>query len=447
MTTTIKERPPRIDFHQARWSRVGIPLFVTYFICFMDRTNISVASPHLADELQLSSAAMGVVFSAFFWGYVVSGMPAGAWAGKGHAKAIIVICMIIIGISAGLTGAVHNYPLLLAARIVLGLAEGAIFPAFAVMFISWFPSRERGLAVAMTMYTVPLSAAVMAPLSGWLIEITNWRAMFIIQAIPAILVAAWLHFGVTERPEDNTKLSADERDYIVATRTVETADESTLIQVFARPTVWLLALVYFFWAMGIYALTLWLPTVIGDLTGQGSFLVGLLTAIPFLCGTAAMYFVTKGAVASGRSLGYFIAPCIALSGSAMLAQHFIHLGAVFSFAMLVVSAGSIYAALALWWTWVMQIVPRNQAGASVGFINLCGNFGGLVGPLLIGLVATAGDTASGFWIVGVGILFAAAVVMTVDARRTRSKSLDHQQPSPERTESSAPTRADVGDKP
>ncbi|MDV6281815.1 MFS transporter [Rhodococcus jostii] len=422
--TMVNEQPPRIDFRQARWSRVGVPLFVTYFICFMDRTNISVASPHLAEELQLSAAAMGVVFSAFFWGYVLSGMPAGAWANRGHAKTIIVVCMVIIGLAAGLTGVVHNYPVLLAARVVLGLAEGAIFPAFAVMFISWFPSRERGLAVALTMYTVPLSAAVMAPLSGWLIDLANWRAMFIIQAIPAILVAVWLHFAVTERPEDNPRLSEDERDYIIATRTVETADESTLLQVFARPTVWLLALVYFFWAMGIYALTLWLPTVIGDLTGEGSLMVGLLTAIPFLCGTVAMYVVTKTAVTTGRSLGYFIAPCIGLSGTAMLAQHFIDLGVAFSFAMLVLSAGSIYAALALWWTWVMQIVPRNQAGASVGFVNLCGNFGGLVGPLLIGLVATEGNTASGFWIVGVGILVAAAIVMVVDARRTRSQALE-----------------------
>ncbi|MGW6036518.1 MFS transporter [Gordonia terrae] len=397
---------------------------MTYFICFMDRTNISVASPHLADELQLSAAAMGVVFSAFFWGYVISGMPAGAWASKGHAKTIIVVCMIVIGLSAGLTGVVHNYPVLLAARIVLGLAEGAIFPAFAVMFISWFPSRERGLAVAMTMYTVPLSAAVMAPLSGWLIEITNWRAMFIIQAVPAILVAAWLQMSITDRPEDHPQLRREEREYIVATRTVETADDSTLLQVFVRPTVWLLAIVYFFWAMGIYALTLWLPTVIGDLTGEGSLLVGVLTAIPFLCGTLAMYVVTKAAVASGKSLGYFIAPCISLSGAAMLAQHFIDLGGVFSFGMLVLAAGSIYAALALWWTWVMQIVPRNQAGASVGFINLSGNFGGMVGPLLIGLVATAGNTASGFWIVGVGILLATVVVMAVDAHRTRTNRPD-----------------------
>ncbi|MFC9557676.1 MFS transporter [Rhodococcus sp. NPDC056960] len=414
------ERPPRIDIRQVRWARIGIPLFVTYFICFMDRTNISVASPHLADELQLSAATMGLVFSAFFWGYVVSGLPAGAWAGKGHAKTIIVACMVVIGLSAAVTGVVHNLPILLAARIVLGLAEGAIFPAFAVMFISWFPSRERGIAVALTMYTVPLSSAVMAPLSGWLIEVTNWRAMFIIQAVPAILVAIWLHFSATEKPEDHPRISVEERDYILATRTVETTDESTLLQVFMRPVVWLLALIYFFWVMGIYALTLWLPTVIGDLTGQGSFLVGLLTAIPFLVGTLALYVVTKRAVASGRSLGSFIALPLVLCGTAMIVQHFMHLGAVFSFAMLVVAAGSIFAALALWWTWVMQIVPRNQAGASVGFVNLCGNFGGLVGPLLIGLVATTGNTASGFWIIGVGVILAAVIVAILDARRTKA---------------------------
>ncbi|WP_416061844.1 MFS transporter [Rhodococcus indonesiensis] len=415
----VSERAPRIDLRQARWSRIGVPLFVTYFVCFMDRTNISVAAPHLADELQLGAAAMGVVFSAFFWGYVLSGMPAGAWANKGHAKSVIVACMVVIGLAAGATGLVHDYPLLLGMRIVLGLAEGAIFPAFAVLFLSWFPSRERALAVALTVYSVPLSTAVMAPLSGWLLEATNWRAMFVIQAVPAILVAIWLQWSVSERPEDDARLRAEERDYIVATRTVGTADESTLLQVFARPVVWVLAVVYFFWTMGIYALTLWLPTVIGELTGEGSLVVGFLTAVPFLCGTVAMYAVTKTAVASGRSLGGFIAPSIGLCAVCLLVQHVVELSPVVGFAVLVVATASIYAALALWWTWVMQIVPRNRTGASVGFINLCGNFGGLVGPMLIGLVAAAGDTASGFWIVGVGILVATVLVVAVNARRTR----------------------------
>ncbi|WP_280416717.1 MFS transporter [Nocardia carnea] len=417
---------PRIDLKQARWSRVGIPLFVTYFVCYMDRTNISVAAPHMADELQISSAAMGLVFSAFFWGYVISGMPAGAWANRGHAKSIIVVCMVVIGLSAGVTGLVHDYVILLVARIALGLAEGMIFPAFAVMFISWYPSSERGLAVGLTNYTVPLSTVVMAPMSGWLIEATNWRAMFVIQAVPAFAVAAWLHFSISENPEGDKKISDDERAYIIQNRNVHTADESSLLQLFKRPTVWILGSVYFFWVMGIYTLTLWLPTVIGEMTGRGSLVVGLLTAIPFIIGTVAMYLATKAAVSAGRSLGVWIAPSIGLSGVAIMIHHFVHVGGVFSFLMLVLSAGAIYATLALWWTWVMQIVPRNQTGASVGFINLCGNMGGLVGPLLIGVFAVSGNVSSGFWIVGVGILIAALTVMTIDAHRTRSERRETQ---------------------
>ncbi len=263
-----------------------------------------------------------------------------------------------------------------------------------------------------------------------LIAATNWRAMFVIQAIPAFLVAIWLHFSAAEKPEEHPRLSSEERDYIVTNRTVETADESTLLQAFMKPVVWFLGLIYFLWAMGIYALTLWLPTVIGDLTGMGSSMVGMLTAIPFLVATGAMYLVTKRAVASGRSLGSFIALPVAIGGTAMIIQHFVHLGSVFSFIMLVIAAGSIYAALALWWTWVMQIVPRNQAGASVGFVNLCGNFGGLVGPIVIGLVATAGNTGSGFWILGVGVVCAGAVVMTLDGRRKAHQAHISQEPAP-----------------
>ncbi|MDT2006893.1 MFS transporter [Rhodococcus opacus] len=427
------ERKPRIDLRMSRWSRIGVPLFVTYFVCFMDRTNIGVASPHMADELQLGAAAIGLIFSAFFWGYVLSGVPGGAWANKGHAKTLIVVCMVVIGISAGATGILHDLPLLLVDRVVLGLAEGAIFPAFAVLFLNWFPSRERALAVALTMYTIPLSAAIMAPIAGWLIDIADWRWMFIIQAIPAILVAVWLHFAASESPERDTRIRSDERNYILAHRDTATSEDSSFLKAFSQPRIWVFGFVYFLWAMGIYAITLWLPTVIKGMTGSGSSTVGILTSIPFFLATVATFFVTRMSVTSQRSIGIYIYIPLLLTGTALVIQHFLSLGTIVDYLLLVIATASIYSALAIWWTWVMQISPKNQAGAAVGFVNVCGNLGGIVGPMIIGLVATSSDSASGFYILGVAVLLAAAIVFVL--HRVSDASSGDTQPDSRPTDS------------
>ena len=74
----------------------------------------------------------------------------------------------------------------------------------------------------------------------------------------------------------------------------------------------------------------------------------------------------------------------------------------------------------------MSQVPRNQAGPSIGLINFAGNFGGIVGPIVVGAAATGGDASSGLYMLGV-VLIVAAVLAALLARREQTTQANESQ--------------------
>ncbi len=102
----------------------------------------------------------GALLSAFFWGYLVTQIPGGWLASRIGPSRVIAVAMTITGATACLTGLVHSLPALLAVRVVMGLAEGVIWPSFAVIFVRWFPARERARGIAFAQYALPLSSVV-----------------------------------------------------------------------------------------------------------------------------------------------------------------------------------------------------------------------------------------------------------------------------------------------
>src|SRR5699024_10094211 len=303
---------------------------------------------------------------------------------------MIVWSLVLVGVTACLTGIVQSYEALLAVRFVMGLAEGAVWPSFAVMFLQWFPGVERGRAVSLSQYAMPLATVLVAPLAGWMIDIFDWRLMFILQGAPNFLLAAVFAWLVPDRPEDDRRLSTAERDYIVNNREQETKAEGTLLQAFRSPSLWVLCVLYFLWITGMYAFGMWLPTVLGEASEAGAGAVGWLTALPYAVAVVAMYFNSRWSDRSRHSRGWFVGASLLLGGVALVSPH------------------------------------GNQAGPSIGLINFAGNFGGIVGPIVVGAAATGGDASSGLYMLGV-VLIVAAVLAALLARREQTTQANESQ--------------------
>jgi sugar phosphate permease len=398
---------------------------VIYLLAFMDRTNIGIAAPSMIQRLELTGAATGVLLSAFFWGYVLTMIPGGMLSSRASAVRVISWSIGIVGMTACLTGIVGDFTLLLGVRFFMGLAEGVLFPSFAVMFLRWFPSQERGRAFAATLLAVPVSAMIAAPLGGWLIATWNYETMFVAQGVPAIIAAVVFARLASDDPSTDTRITVEERAYILATRDQETKKQGSFRDVLTSPLVWVLGFTYFLWVSGIYGFNLWLPALVTTMSQSGVQAVGFLSAIPFIFGAVGTFVVSWLSDRSSLARGWFIGIPIAIAAIALLLQHYLNVGLVGDMILLSVAGFGIFAGSGPWWTWMTSLFPKNQAGPTVGLINVFGNFGGIVAPPMLGVIGGAAGAGSAFYILGYFGLVATlivAVVSVLESRRRRTRT-------------------------
>lgn len=407
---------------RSRWTRVGLLIFVSYFLAFADRSNIGVAAPQMARDLGYDSRIIGTLLSAFFWGYVLTQIPGGWIAQKMGPTRVVGIGMAVTGITACLTGLVDNLNLLLLVRAILGFAEGVVWPAFAILFINWFPGNERSRAVAAALYAMPISAVVMAPLAGWLIDIIHWKAMFVIQGLPALLAGILFLIFVTDDPATDKRISHAEREFILKHREQGTSESGRFLDVLKSPCIWLLGSASLTWIMVIYTFTLWMPTLIKQYIEHGYSLAGSLTAIPFLFGGISMYINARLSDRSKISRGWFVAIPIIVSGFFLLAQHYLTNSLTGSITMFSLAGAGLYSGAGAWWSWAISMFPRNQAGAAIGMMNIFASFGGIVGPAAVGYFAAGSSPANSFYLVSYS-LFISAILMLILVAFNRNRQL------------------------
>jgi len=415
---------------KARWYRIGLLLFLTYLVAFVDRSNIGMAAPLMVKSLGLSSTTTGVLLSAFFWGYVITQIPSGLLSSKYSAKRIIVGSLVFLGITGILTGVVKSYDMLLVVRFIMGLAEGVLWPAFAIYFVNWYANSERGRAINFSEMSLPISSIIMAPLAGWMIENWNYHIMFILQGILPIILAVFFVWFSADSPEKDRFVSKEELDYIKQNRAAELKEKGSFLEVISNYRVWVFCVVYFLWVTGLYSFGLWMPSLMKELSNSGIGMVGWLTAIPFVLAAIAMYFNAKWSDSHTSKRAYFIAIPLLIGGLALVLQHLFGVNLTINLIMLMIAGIGIYAAFGPWWAWAMTFVPNNQAGTANGLINLCGNFGGIVGPIIVGAVAQGGNLLEGFYVLGFFLILGSIIVLAFAAlSKSKAKNLEFHQNS------------------
>src|SRR5437764_1403871 len=127
---------------EQRWLRILSVSFVMYTISYIDRTNVSMALPAMSTELHMDPRQAGDAVGIFFWGYLLLQMPAGYLAQHWSAKRVVAILLVAWGICSIATALVHSASQFWIMRLVLGLAEGGVWPAVLVLVAHWFPRAD-----------------------------------------------------------------------------------------------------------------------------------------------------------------------------------------------------------------------------------------------------------------------------------------------------------------
>jgi MFS family permease len=169
--------------------RVLSILCLMYLILYVDRVNIATAAPLIKTELGLSNTQLGLVFSAFAYPYALFQLIGGYIGDKFGARLTLGVSGLIVCIATAATGLVGGLASLFAARLVLGIGEGATFPAATRAMAVWTPERSWGFAQGITHAFARLGNAVTPPLIAVLVELVSWRGSFVALAL---LSLAWV---------------------------------------------------------------------------------------------------------------------------------------------------------------------------------------------------------------------------------------------------------------
>jgi sugar phosphate permease len=397
-----------------RWAYVIPVAVVMYMLAYLDRTNVAVILPYIGDDFPLSASAKGLASGIFFLGYLILQIPAAVLAVKWSARKTVLVLMIAWAVAAVLCGLVRNETQLHLARLLLGLFEGGVWPAVLILLASWFPQAERARANALWMTCLPISAIIMSPLSGLMLDHMSWRWVFVLQGLPPLLWAIVWWFAVADRPAQARWISAEEREYLETTLKAEEDAKPAFAkqgyrQALANRQVLLLVGVYFFWTTGFYGFSLWLPSVVKTMTGGSATSVGLLSAIPYVLALAGMVTCAHWSDRTGnRRLAITVPLVAAIAG--LLLGNLVHWPAAVQLVLLCVVATGVYMPYGPFWAIPSRILGIEVVAVAMGLINALGNLGGFAGPYLVGwLTDVTGSATTGFVVLAAFLAVAAGL--------------------------------------
>ena len=233
-----------------------LPLaMIVYFFCYLDRINISFAALQMNASIGLTAAAYGLSSTAFYIGYCIFEVPSNVILEKVGARIWIARIMITWGIASGATAFVIGPTSFLTVRFLLGVAEAGLFPGIVLLFTYWFPDHHRARIVSSFTLALPISVAIGAPISTAILGMdgflgyAGWKWIYIVEALPTVLLGVFVLFAMTDKPAGASWLSAAEKNWLVTTleherRAVESAGKFSLWQALVNPKILLLSLNY-----------------------------------------------------------------------------------------------------------------------------------------------------------------------------------------------------------
>ncbi len=375
-----------------RYTVVGL-FFLATLICYLDRVNVSVAIIPMARELRYSPATEGLVLSAFFWGYIVSQLGGGWIADRFGGKAVLGFGVACWSLATFITPpCAASLPLLLGARVLLGIGEGVNFPAIHSLAARWAPARERARALALS-YTGIFLGTIAALLgSPPVILRYGWPTVFYASgALGGLWLIAWIIKGANG-PEDARGIGAAELELIVSDRPALARPAAIpWLKILRERAVWAIVLAHVCNNWGFYILLLWLPTYLHRALHVPLERVGQYSLIPwmatFVVGNLAGWF-SDWMLARGLSVTA-VRKLVQSMGFALGAIPLLFLprvtDPVSAVALVTISASCGAMSLAAFGINHIDVGPR-YAGILMGISNTAATVPGIVGVAATGLI-------------------------------------------------------------
>ncbi len=357
---------------RGRWTLVLL-VATASFINYLDRGSLAVALPIMSNDLGLDPIAQGIALSAFFWTYTLMQIPMGRIVDRFDIKKVYAVSFAIWSVSAAATGLATGLWTLVVARVFLGIGEAVYLPGGLKVVSLHFSSEETAWPAGLFDLGTKLGLAIGTAIDVWLLVRYGWRSLFFRTGLLGLLwLIPWMLFYPSRRPDAGETPGLDWR------------------ALFQSRALLGICIGFFCWDYFWYFLISWLPTYLHTVRHMSMTRIALFGGLPYLIfagaeaigGLAAgamirrglgLSRVTKSYVSAGFLIGLLIIPAAIVDSTTasivlLLASSMsgIGLGCLISFPKICAREGEV----ALW----------------VGIMNAAGNVGGVIAPIVTGVV-------------------------------------------------------------
>eukprot|EP01113_Clastostelium_recurvatum_P032849 TRINITY_DN4276_c0_g1_i6.p1 TRINITY_DN4276_c0_g1~~TRINITY_DN4276_c0_g1_i6.p1 ORF type:complete len:529 (-),score=122.41 TRINITY_DN4276_c0_g1_i6:36-1622(-) len=212
--------PPPPGCLPRRHFPVSVLFAACFLISYVDRSVLSIAIIPASKGLDYTGWHKGFILGAFYYGYVSTQIIAAMAAKRFGPYKVLAIMVFIWSLFTGFTALCFPYfPLLLASRVIVGLAEGFGHPCVMTLVSYWSPYSERSTLVSILFGFSFLGNVLAMLVTPFLIELLGWRWVFYLAGLLGVVwLVFWVAFG-SDRPSNNRWVSKAEAEYIEANLT------------------------------------------------------------------------------------------------------------------------------------------------------------------------------------------------------------------------------------
>jgi ACS family tartrate transporter-like MFS transporter len=370
---------------------------LAYCIAYVDRSNISFASLTMNKDLGFTAYIYGWGAGIFFFGYFLFEIPSNLILEKVGARIWIARIMITWGIISALTALITGSTSFLIIRFLLGAAEAGFFPGMILYLTYWFPAQYRGRVISTLFIAQPVANAAASIASAailgmdGMLGVKGWQWIFIIEALPAILLGLVILRVMTDRPSHADWLEAEERDWLQGrldreSREVETTGRMTLMRALSDPRVVALSLIYLMSVTANYGIVFFMPQIVKGM-GLSNMMTGLVSSGPYVIGTIGLIAWGWSSDRNKERRWHLIAA----STLGALGLAFAAWSGASYWALLGMSAATvgIYGSRVAFWPMPSVFLTGTAAAGAIAMINAVGNLGGYFGPFVVGWIRTS----------------------------------------------------------
>src|SRR5665213_3864094 len=408
---------------RGRWY-ILLLISVMYLITYLDRVNISTAAPVISKEFGFDKVTMGVIFSAFVWSYALFQVPGGWLSDRFGARKVLTGVVAYWSVMTAATAAATGATSFMALRFLFGIGEAGAFPGATRAMQLWYPRHERGFVQGITHSASRLGAAIAPPIVVLIMTTLGWRSVFYICGAVGFVWSVLWYFAYRNLPELHGLVNEAELKHIRGTDEKGNAKKANVEKkpsvpwgtLLRSPNMWAIMCAYFTYVYCLWIFLSWLPSYLVEFRHFTLLKVGILASLPLWAGVVGD---TVGGLAVDRLLRK--------TGNTKLAHRAVAITGLLGCAVCIVPAAmteSAYTAVAcltgamfflectIGPSWAVPMhVGGKYSGTVSGMMNMAGNIGGALSPLVFGILVQIGSWVAPFIVAAALLVCGAAATM------------------------------------